>query len=72
MATKLIKIVVTQKDSEVFSTAVERWINPDYITEMQVAGANGAFLRYAPPHKAVVVEYTSTTAASTITTAANA
>lgn len=72
MAAKLIKIVVTKKDSETFTTAVERWINPDYIEEVQIAGANGAFLRYTPRSKAVAVEYTTTTAASAINTAANA
>lgn len=69
---KSIKIVVTQKDSVPYATAVEKWINSDYIEEMVVAGANGAFLRYYAPSKAVPVEYTSTTAASTIAAAANA
>ena len=69
---KSIKIAVTKKDSDEYTTAVERWINPDFIEEVQVGDANGAILRYCPPSKAVAVEYTTTTAASTISTDSNA
>lgn len=69
---KSIKISATKINSDTFDTAVERWINPDYIIDMKVAGANGAYLRYADPTRPTETEYTTTTAASAIATLANA